>query len=158
MSVVYTYIATKSTYERVIPASNVAQVQFNRTVANAFRDLSGGTIKVGELKQFSVPVDLANHLLCDGSEVSQLDFPELFVHLGDTQGAAAAGNFKLPDYIGTITAATSAPSQTVDGGAISSGGTVTEPTEPGQTGGTTGGAVPSGGRLTDELNLGGIIP
>ena len=36
-------------------------------------------------------------LWCDGSEVSQADFPALYDVLDDTWGAAASGSFRLPD-------------------------------------------------------------
>jgi hypothetical protein len=36
-------------------------------------------------------------LLCDGSTVSQADFPELYAAIGGTYGTASAGYFKLPD-------------------------------------------------------------
>lgn len=160
MSQIYTYIATKTTYDRVIPLANVPQAQFNRTVALAFQDFSGGTVAVGELKQFPKVTKLENHLLCDGSEVSQAELPELYGYLGDQEGVAAAGMFKLPNFIGgTLDAAATAPAQTVEGGAVSSADdVVTTPSGAGEAGGSTGGAVSTGGRFPFELDFSGITP
>lgn len=39
-------------------------------------------------------------LLCDGREVSQTTYADLYAKIGATYGTASAGNFKLPDYRG----------------------------------------------------------
>lgn len=36
-------------------------------------------------------------LLCDGSEVAQVTYPDLYAAIGASFGAAGVGNFKLPD-------------------------------------------------------------
>lgn len=41
-----------------------------------------------------------NWLECDGSEVAQDDYPDLYTIIGDTYGSAGTGNFKLPDLRG----------------------------------------------------------
>lgn len=41
-----------------------------------------------------------NWLACDGSEVAQDDYPDLYTVIGDTYGSAGSGNFKLPDLRG----------------------------------------------------------
>lgn len=41
-----------------------------------------------------------NWLPCDGAEVAQADYPDLYAVIGSIYGAAAAGNFKLPDMRG----------------------------------------------------------
>lgn len=41
-----------------------------------------------------------NWLECDGSEVAQADYPDLYAVIGSTYGSAGAGNFKLPDMRG----------------------------------------------------------
>ena len=152
MSEVYTFIATKTTYDRAIPLGPATQAEFNRKLALAFQDISGGTLRVGQLRLMpratpSPPF----HLLCDGSEVSQEGFPELYDYLGDSEGAAAAGMFKLPNYIGALTAATTAPAQTVSGGTVSGGETVTTPSGSGQAGSTQGGNIPSGERIPIDI-------
>lgn len=42
----------------------------------------------------------ANWLVCDGSEVAQADYPDLYAVIGSTYGSAGTGNFKLPDLRG----------------------------------------------------------
>lgn len=39
-------------------------------------------------------------LLCDGRDVSQTTYPDLYASLGATYGASTAGNFKIPDFRG----------------------------------------------------------
>lgn len=39
-------------------------------------------------------------LICDGAEVDQDDYPDLYTIIGATYGAAGAGNFRLPDLRG----------------------------------------------------------
>lgn len=38
-----------------------------------------------------------NWLVCDGSEVSQVDYPDLYNVIGNAYGSASAGAFRLPD-------------------------------------------------------------
>ncbi len=42
----------------------------------------------------------AGWLLCDGSQVSQTTYPQLFAAIGNTYGTASSGSFRLPDYRG----------------------------------------------------------
>jgi len=37
-------------------------------------------------------------LLCDGRQVAQATYPDLYAAIGATYGTASAGNFKLPDF------------------------------------------------------------
>lgn len=150
MSEVFTFIATKQTYASTIPLGIQTLADLNRRVRNT---LSGNSypLLVGELRDFPLAVAVPNFLLCDGSEVGKLDFPELFAYLGDTQGVAAdPNNFVLPNYVGTKDQAPDAPPQTVDPGSVGIGQDPSEPTEPGQGGGTQGGNPPSGGRPPDR--------
>lgn len=39
-------------------------------------------------------------LVCDGSEVAQADYPDLYNVVGSTYGSASSGNFRLPDLRG----------------------------------------------------------
>ncbi len=54
-----------------------------------FMDFGGSTVPSG-------------WLYCDGSEVSQATYPNLYAAIGNTWGTAAAGNFKLPDFRGFL--------------------------------------------------------
>lgn len=42
------------------------------------------------------PIDKTLYLLCDGSEVSQTTYPDLFAVIGNSFGSAGAGLFRLP--------------------------------------------------------------
>ncbi len=142
----YTFIATKTTYATTIPLTIMNVAELTRRVRNALLATDYPT-RVGELREYPLSNAVPNFLLCDGSEVNKLSFPELYDYLGDTQGTATdAANFVLPNYVGTKTPAATAPAQTIVGGTVSTGGTITQPTQPGQTGTSTGGNVVSGGR------------
>jgi hypothetical protein len=145
---IYRFMATKTTYATVVPERARDQRELNRKVSQTFKANKGRATIVGEIAEFPLSTSIPNHLLCDGSEVGQLNFPELYAYLGLSQGTpAVATNFKLPNYIGTAAPAVTSPPQTVTtAGTVSTGGTVTPPTGAGQTGGTTGGNVTSGGR------------
>lgn len=80
--------------------------------------------------------------------MARTDFPQLFVEIGTVWGVGdGTTTFNIPNLLGaTLPNATTAPAQTVStGGTVSTGETVTNPTNPGQTGGTTGGNTSSGG-------------
>lgn len=145
-SVVYTFIATKSTYAATIPLYVKDLTDLTRRIRNT---LSGNQypIRVGELRDFPQAVALENFLLCDGSELPQIDFPELAAYLGNSQGTPAnPANFLLPNYLGSKTQSPDAPPQTVDPGAVGIGTPPEEsPVDPGDAGGTRGNP-PSGGR------------
>ncbi len=153
-AVFYRFIATRTSYATTIPL-NVKPNELVRRVRGALSATAYPTL-VGELKDFPLPTAIPNFLLCDGSEVSKTAFPELDAYLGDSEGAAVDPlNFILPDFVGVITPAPTYPEQVVEGGTVSTGGVPTEPTTPGQTGGTTGGRPVSGGRSPnpDEREL-----
>lgn len=144
-SSVYTFIATRTTYASTIPLRTPVN-ELTRRVRSALL-ASDYPTRVGELRDFPLSTAIPGFLLCDGSEVAQIDFPELYAYLGDSQGTPAeAANFLIPDYVGAKTQAPTAPAQTIAGGTVSTGGTSTSPTQPGQAGGTVGGSPVSGGR------------
>ena len=145
MSEVSTFIATKTTYATTIPLRTPVN-ELTRRVRSALLATDYPT-RVGELRDFPLSAAIPGFLLCDGSEVGQIDFPELYAYLGGSQGTpTVATNFLIPNYVGTKTQAPTAPAQTIEGGTVSTGGTASEPTEPGQAGGTVGGSPVSGGR------------
>lgn len=158
---VYVFIATKTTYETVIPKRTATDAEFRRQVSNAFAGNVGGQIFAGDLRMRPINDSIANHLLCDGSLFEIRDFPQLFDVLGNDFGGDGASTFAVPNYSNDILAMPpSTITQTVD-----AGGTITTnnpavpepvaPTEPGQTGGTTGANVVSGGRprlIDDQEN------
>ena len=149
MSTLYVFICTKTTPDPVLPVQTFNQVDYNRRVANTFRAQAGGRLVVGDLKLRPNGNPIDNHLLCDGSAVSRIAFPELFDFLGTSEGAGdGVTTFNLPNYLGApITVPASAPVQTpTTGGTIDTATPVTQPTQPGETGGTTGGNIQSGGR------------
>lgn len=148
MTAIYAFIATETTNEQAIPTNETSQAEFNRKVALGFRDLSGGTTYVGDIKFRPTQAAVPKHLLCDGSVLQAESFPQLFAYLGNTFGGDGLTTFALPDYGNQpIAVPTITVTQTVDqGGTVSTGGEVTTPGTPAQTGGTDGGNVPSGGR------------
>lgn len=154
MSALYIFICTKTTPDPVLPVQAFNQSDYNRRVANTFRAQAGGRLVVGDLKLRPNGNAIPNHLLCNGAAVSRIAFPELFEFLGVSEGAGdGATTFNLPNYLGTpLTVPPTAPAQTpTTGGTINDGTPVTEPTQPGETGGTEGGNVQSGGRTGRRL-------
>jgi hypothetical protein len=145
---VYVFICTKTTYDVVVPQTDLNVTRFMRRVHNAFAGMTGGFLQAGDLKLRPMTDAIANHLLCDGSVLNTADFPQLGDVLGSTFGGDGVTTFALPDYHDDVLAVPPLTvTQTVtDSGTVSTGGTVTEPTTAGQTGGTTGGNIPSGGR------------
>lgn len=81
---------SRSDQQRLIlgTATNVAQV---RTSASNSQPL------VGEVQTFAKDVSFGAWLLCDGSEVSQTTYPDLYELLEDKFGSASVDSFKLPD-------------------------------------------------------------
>ena len=111
---------------------------------------------VGDLKLRPNGNAVPNHLLCDGSAISRIQFPELFAFLGTSEGAGdGSTTFNIPNYLGTaLSVPATAPAQTItESGTVEDPTPVTSPTDPGQTGGTSGGNVVSGGKPSkQELN------
>jgi len=52
---------------------------------------------VGQIFAWAGNTAPQNTLACDGSEVSQSTYPELYAILGTLWGSASSGNFRLPD-------------------------------------------------------------
>ena len=146
MATVYTFIATQTTYASTIPPIARSLGDLTRRVRDAMLATQFPT-RVGDLLDRPLSTAIEGFLLCDGSEVGKIDFPELYAYLGDTQGTPVdAANFLLPDYVGTKTQAPTAPVQVVVGGTVQVGtAPVTPPVTPGISGGTVGNP-PSGGR------------
>jgi hypothetical protein len=151
VSQLYIFICTKTTPDAVLPVQTANQADYNRRVSNTFKAQAGGRLVVGDLKLRPDGKPIANHLLCDGSAVSRISFPELFAYLGTTEGAGdGATTFNLPNYLGSpLEVPATAPVQTTTpSGTITTPPEVpvTQPTAPAETGGTQGGNVISGGR------------
>lgn len=149
-SSVYTFIATRTSYASTIPLGLTNMSELNRRVRGALL-ATGFPTRVGDLIDRPRPASIENFLLCDGSEVAKIDFPELWAYLepeaADNEGLATdTANFLLPDYVGAKTQATTAPPQVVVGGTVQVGtAPTTPPASPGTSGGTVGNP-PSGGR------------
>lgn len=147
-SPLFVYICTKTTADFIVPVSAASQPDFNRKVHNAFQGLVGGVLRVGDLTFRPIEAPIANHLLCDGSDITRAQYPQLVDLLAGTSATEAT----LPDYTGSVEAtAPTTPETTTDGGTVSGGGTV-DTSNP--TGGSTGGNVPSGGR---PIRQGGVL-
>lgn len=146
MSELFLFIATKTTADPVIPPRSL---DLGRRVSNAFRASAGGRLTVGDLKLRPNGSAIPGHLLCNGDAVSRISFPELFGFLGVSEGPGnGTTTFNLPDYLGVpLEVPPTAPAQTVtESGTVESDEVITEPTAPGETGGTEGGNVQTGGR------------
>jgi hypothetical protein len=142
VSLVYVFICTKQTYPLSVPQYTINQADHYRKVHNAFAAIGSGFRRVGDLVLRPTADAFDDHLLCDGSTLNRDSFPQLAAYL-----SPGTDTFTLPNYLTGLTFASSAPVQTVsEGGTVSTGGAVITPTDPGQTGGTTGGNVSSGGR------------
>lgn len=147
----YWFIRTKTTYEVAVPTQVIgSQERFNRDVSNAISELSSGYGVAGQLTLRASAVAIPGNVLCDGQAVERLSFPELFAAIGISWGPGnGTTTFNLPTQAGIwgfAAAPAVPPPQTVEGGTVSSGATVTQPSAPGETGGTTGGGIDSGGR------------
>lgn len=148
MSEFFTYICTRSTADPFIPPRAISLDMLSRDVSDAFQALSGGRFQVGQLAFYPTQRSVPSYLLCDGREVAQASFPELYAYLGETQGVAADPlNFVLPDYQTAFTPAASADPETTSGGTVSTPAPPVPPPayNPDQTDRTYG-DVDSGGR------------
>lgn len=153
MSQLYIFICTKTTADTVVPSRSGNQVDFNRRVSNAFKTSASGHLNVGDLKLRASGFAIPNHLLCDGSAISRVQFPELFALLGESEGPGdGATTFNLPNYLGApLEVPPTAPVQTItEHGTVEDPTPVTTPDGAGETGGTEGGNVISGGRFEQQ--------
>ena len=124
MSNLFAYICTKTTADPYLPPATPDIRVLARDVSDAFVALSGGYQVVGQIAFYPVQKSVPFHLLCDGREVAQADFPELYSFLGDSQGAPVDPvKFKLPSLIG---GAAFAPAPVADTETVTNG-TVTTP-------------------------------
>ena len=149
MSDIFLFICTKTTADVAIPNRAFDQGEFNRRISNTFKAQAGGHLTVGDLKARPNGNAIANHLLCDGSEVSRVQFNELFRLLGETEGAGdGATTFNLPNYMGApLEVPADGPTQNIsEQGTVDNAVPVTEPSGSGEIGGTEGGNILSGGQ------------
>ena len=157
MSEFFTYICTRTTNDPFLPARTSSIDHLSRDVSDAFSALAGGRFTVGQLAFFPVQRSVPNHLLCDGREVAQASFPELYSYIGDSEGAPVDPlKFKLPDYLTAFTAAPAAEVETEIQGTVSTPPpAVPPPTSYPEQEDATWGDVESGGKLK---NPGSYVP
>lgn len=143
--VLYWFICSTSAITPSVPPPN--SPDFNRHVANAIQSLSRPNHQVGHLLARPTSSSLNGHLLCDGSAISRTEFAQLFAEIGTTWGVGdGTTTFNLPNLVvAEIPNATSPPAQTITSSTVSTGGVVTAPSTPAETGGTKGGNYSSGG-------------
>ena len=125
------------------------QSRFNRDVTNALAGVRKSRHGIGDLLPRPIAKAVKDHLLCDGSAVSRVGFPQLFAEIGTEWGAGdGSTTFNLPALnASALPQPVAAPVQTVSpGGTVSTGETVTQPTAPSQSGGSYGGNISTGGR------------
>lgn len=144
MSAVFAYICTKQTADPYVPGEALNLKLLARDVSDGFQALVGGYLRVGQISLFPIQKAVPFHLLCDGHEEPKGRFPELYAYLGDSQGTPADPlNFVLPNYIGALTAATTAAPEVIAGGTVTSD---TPSPGTGDSGGSVDTPVDSGGR------------
>ncbi len=120
MSELFVYICSKTTNDPYLPPGTADLRILAREVSDAFVALSGGYQKAGQLAIYPIQVSVPYHLLCDGREVSQASFPELYSFLGETQGTPVdPDKFVLPNFVGgTFTPAVTAETETETAGTV----------------------------------------
>jgi hypothetical protein len=146
---VYWFICTNAAYPAAMPVVAGDQREFNRKTANAIAGLNKTRHQVGDLLARPVSDPITNHLLCDGSAVSRTSFPQLFAVIGTIWGVGdGSTTFNIPNLLAaSLPNATSAPAQTITETTVAdTSTTITEPTTPAETGGSSGGNVITGGR------------
>ncbi len=128
MSQFFTYVCVKTTADPYLAPRTANITILARDVADGFSAISGGRLTVGQLAFYPVQRSVPNHLLCDGREVLQTSFPELYSYLGTAEGAATdPAKFKLPNYLTTFAPATTAATETVHEGTASTPPPATPP-------------------------------
>jgi len=155
---VFWFICAREANPAALPVAASNQASFNRQVTNAIAGLKKSRHGIGDLLPRPVSKSVTDHLLCDGSAIDRLAFPQLFAEIGTEWGAGdGVTTFNLPALNGmALPVPAVVPVQTVAPGGTVSTGTPT-PTVPGQTGGV-GGGVSTGGlpaykrRQLAELN------
>lgn len=149
MAAVYWYICVREAYPAALPMVAASQADFNRKTVNAVAGLRKSRHGIGDLLARPNSKAVADHLLCDGSAVRRIDFPQLFAEIGTDWGAGdGSSTFNLPDLnTALLPVPTEVPSQEIGtGGTVITGDPTPAPTPtPGQTGGA-GGNVTTGGR------------
>jgi hypothetical protein len=144
---VYWFICVREAYPSALPRVVADQKAFNRQASNALGGLLKRRHAVGDLLARPIPDAILDHLLCDGSAIPRVSFPQLFAAIGTEWGAGdGATTFNLPNLlVADLPNATTAPDQIVTD-TTAGGGDVTVPGGSGETGGSTGGGVSTGGR------------
>lgn len=150
----YYFICTNSAYPSAVPVVAGQQSEFNRRAANAIAGLNKTRREVGDIFIRPVSTPVNNALLCDGTAVSRVGFPQLFNAIGTEWGVGdGSTTFNIPNLLGaSLPNATTAPTQTVTESTVSNTDTViTEPTTPVEVGGSHGGNVMTGGRKRSDI-------
>jgi hypothetical protein len=146
---VFWFICVREAYPAALPIAASSQVNFNRATVNAIAGLRKSRHGIGDLLARPNANAIKDHLLCDGSAVSRIAFPQLFEAIGTDWGAGdGATTFNLPNLnSGTLPVPVAVPPQQIgDGGTVTTGTPTPSPTPtPAQTGGV-GGNVTTGGR------------
>ena len=149
----YWFICTSAAYPSAVPVVAGSQLAFNRLTATSLAGLSRSRHEVGDLLARPDPSPVNGHLLCDGSAVGRIDFPQLFQAIGTEWGAGdGSTTFNIPNLVtATLPISTTAPTQTVGDTTVSTSNTVTQPSGS-QTGGSSGGNYSSGGRIRTAIS------
>lgn len=143
---VYWFICTRQAYPAALPRMSANQAAFNRAAANSIAGVLKARHGVGDMLARPISKPIADHLLCDGTAISRLAFPQLFAEIGEAWGAGdGSTTFNLPNLINVVLPVPpTAPPQVITGTTVGDG----TPGSPSTTspGGGDGGDVNTGGR------------
>lgn len=86
-----------------ISVGGVPQPIVNKTVDLTSGGVTGDTLPIGSVVEYSSDIIPLNWLLCDGQAVSRIDYSELFNLIGTTYGSGdGSTTFNLPNYKGRV--------------------------------------------------------
>lgn len=147
MSGVFWFICAREADTRALP--NAKAANFGQRAVDYMQGLRKSRRGIGDLVPRPNGKAVRDCLLCDGSAVSRSEFPQLFAEIGTEWGAGdGVKTFNLPSLNGMALPypePNEVPMQTVQpGGTVSTGQPVEQPTEPAETGGTTGNVTTGG--------------
>ncbi len=148
MADIFWFICVREAYPSALPFAAGMQQRFNRDVVNNLAAVRKSRHGIGDLLARPISASVPNHLLCDGSAVSRVDYPQLFQEIGEAWGVGdGTTTFNIPSLNDApLPIPAAVPEQVItDGATVSTGEPTTQPTTPAQTGGTTGN-TPTGGR------------
>ncbi len=99
----YDWVGTTQQYKTAWDNGDISETDICYITDDAMA-MSGDVVPIGALIPTILENAPDNYLLCNGQEVSQSRYPELYAICGTTFGSAESGYFKLPDLRGRVLA------------------------------------------------------